>query len=261
MKCRVKWGNSFSEPFIIPLGTKQGGISSPGYFSLYVNDLIFLLRKSGVGCHLIKWFIGCILFADDIALISPTRAGLQKMIDICVAYCNKFCLQFNPKKSKCMVFGKNYKEYVAPVVMNSSSIEFVVEWKYLGTTLVSCKELSFSARPDLASFFRAVNSVMYVLKDAHPHVLVNLLYTNCVPILSYACSVKEYSASDMSDCNLAMNNVFRKIFGFKEWQSIRYIREYMGVKSIYEIFKTAQDKFLAKCHSHPNPIIRFLVSL
>lgn len=153
MKGRVKWGNSYSEPFIIPLGTKQGGISSPGYFSLYVNDLILLLRKSGVGCHLIKWFIGCILFADDITLISLTRAGLQRMMDICVAYCNKFCLQFNPKKSKCMVFGKDYKAHVAPLVMNGSPIEFVVEWKYLGTTLVSYKELSFSARPDLASFF------------------------------------------------------------------------------------------------------------
>ena len=67
MKCRVKWGEAYSVDFDVPIGTKQGGISSPGYFSLYVNDLIVLLRKLGLGCHVISWFIGCILFADDLA--------------------------------------------------------------------------------------------------------------------------------------------------------------------------------------------------
>ena len=65
----------------------------------------------------------------------------------------------------------------------------------------------------------------------------------------------------MSDCNLAINNVFRKIFGFKEWQGIRVIRECLGVKSIYEIFKAAEDKFIAKGKSHPSPIVRLLMSL
>ena len=32
MKCRVKWGNALSEEFKVPLGTKQGGISSPVFF-------------------------------------------------------------------------------------------------------------------------------------------------------------------------------------------------------------------------------------
>ena len=73
-------------------------ISSPGFFSIYIDDLIDLLRKSGVGCHMIRLFIACILFADDLALIAPTRAALQKMMDICVSYCDKYCLSFNAKK-------------------------------------------------------------------------------------------------------------------------------------------------------------------
>ena len=108
MTCKVKWGQAFSEEFDVPLGTKQGGISSPGFFSLYVNEIIILLRKSGFGCHLIQLFIGCILFADDLALLAPSRSALQSMINIVAAYCKKHCLDFNVKKSKVMVFGKSF---------------------------------------------------------------------------------------------------------------------------------------------------------
>ena len=34
-------------------GTKQGGILSPDFFSIYIHDLIKILRKTGIGCHLI----------------------------------------------------------------------------------------------------------------------------------------------------------------------------------------------------------------
>ena len=120
---------------------------------------------------------------------------------------------------------------------------------------------SFSARPDITNFYRAANSVRHVLSGAHEHTLLNLLYTNCVPILTYACDIKEYSAADMSDCNIAMNNALRKIFGFRDWRSIRTLREVFNFKSLYDIFKLAKDRFLISCsHSH-NPIISHLFSV
>ena len=106
------------------------------------------------------------------------------------------------------------------------------EFKYLGATIVRGKQFAFTARPDLSSFFRATNAVLNVLRGAHEHTLIKLRYSNCVPILTYACAVKEYSATDMSDCNTAMNNVFRKIFGFSDWRSIRILRGIFGVKSL-----------------------------
>ena len=100
---RVKWGTVYSEEFPIPLGMKQGGILSPKFFSIYIDDLIKLLRKKGIGCHVLEMFVACILFADDMALMAPSRSALQKMIDICTDYCDKLCLNFNAKKSKIMI--------------------------------------------------------------------------------------------------------------------------------------------------------------
>ena len=258
MTCKVKWDDVFSNEFRVPLGTKQGGISSPKFFSLYVNDLIQMLRESGVGCHIVNLFVACIMFADDIALVAPSRSALQKLIHICERYCKQFCLNFNAKKSKVMVFGKSFSDQFSPVNIDSVPIECVSDWKYLGTTIKSGKYFSFSARQDLSKFFRATNSVISVLTGAHEHTLLSLLHSNCVPILTYACEVKQYSVAEMSDCNLAINNVYRKIFGFKDWRSIRELREVFNFPSIYVTFQKARDRFERSSHSHHNPIIRQL---
>ena len=261
MICRVKWSNEYSENFSVPLGTKQGGVMSPRFFAVYIDDMIILLRKCGVGCYLIDLFIGCILFADDLALLAPSRTALQKLITICESYCSKFCLTFNAKKSKIMIFGRADFTNVKPLHLNNANVDFITEWKYLGTTVTSGKSLSFSARTDISAFYRAANSVLNVLTDAQENILMSLLYTNCIPIISYACSVKTYSSSDMTDCNTAINSVVRKIFGFEQRQSVRFLREISGYKSIYNIFAEAQKKFLTLAECHINPVIKHLALL
>ena len=183
------------------------------------------------------------------------------MIDLCHDFYSKYCLSFNARKSKVMYFGKENEENLALLSLESSPIDYIAEWKYLGTTLKAGRLLSFVARPDLSSFYRASNSILHSLPGAHEHTLVTLLYCNCLPILTYACSVKEFSASEMSNCNLAVNNALRRVFGFNRWESIRSLREVFGMKSLYEIFKTSQDRFLRNCISHLNPIISHIASI
>ncbi len=92
--------------------------------------------------------------------------------------------------------------------------------------------------------------MLNVLSGAHEQVLHTLLYASGVPILTYACSVKNHSASDMSDCNIAMNDALWKVVGFIE----------SGFKSIYVIFKTVHDDILESCRRHHNLIISFIAS-
>ena len=106
MTCQVKWGTVYSDKFPIPLGMKQGGILSPKFFSVYIDDLIKLLRKKGIGCHVLELFVACILFADDMALMAPSRSALQRMMDICTEYCDTFCHNFNAKKIQSNDFWK-----------------------------------------------------------------------------------------------------------------------------------------------------------
>ena len=49
--------------------------------------------------------MGCISYADDIVLLSGSCYGLQKMLDICSNYGQRFDIKFNPLKSQTTVFG------------------------------------------------------------------------------------------------------------------------------------------------------------
>ena len=260
MLCSVRWGAKSSQSFSIPLGIKQGGINSPEFFSCYFNGLTNLLRSKKIGCHLYKLFLAIILFADDICLLAPTCSALERLIEMCADYCNNLGLTFNSKKSKILVFSKSKVDLstIRPIRLGNRIIDYVSSIRYLGVTITSDRGFGYSASDDLRTFYRASNSILNVLLKPDKDVLMHLLTTNCVPILSYACSIKSFSARDMSDCNTAMNNAIRKIFTFKRWESIRSLREAFGLKSIYEIFSEARKKFLDNLVRHPNSILRIL---
>ena len=120
--------------------------------------------------------------------------------------------------------------------------------------------LSFSSTTVIRSFHRAANAILNGPVKPQSNVLLKLLYSNCVPILSYACAVKEYSSSDMYRCHVALNNAIRKILSYAVWQSIRHLRMSFGYDSLYEIFAKAESKFLASAAHSSNSVICHLAT-
>ena len=147
---------------------------------------------------------------------------------------------------------------LAPVYLNDGIVEYVRSIKYLGTTIVSNPCFEFSAKNELASFYRASNSILNVLHKPSEEVSMQLLYTNCVPILTYASAVKVFSAKEMTACTVALNDAIRKIVTFNRWESVRLLRENFGYKSLYDIFAIAAKKFRETTLSHRNSTLKAL---
>jgi len=63
-------------------GVRQGGILSP-LFAIYVDDLICSLRRCGYGVNIGNLFVRCVVYADDIVLLSVSCSGLRKLMDVC----------------------------------------------------------------------------------------------------------------------------------------------------------------------------------
>jgi len=256
-----KWGDTFTDYFDVECGTKQGGILSPDFFSVYINDLIDLLRKENIGCHILSIFLACIVFADDFTLLAPTRAVMTELVEICRTYCTRFCLKFNPKKTKVLVFGNLSKriDSLAPIVVDSVVIEYVSVWRYLGFYIKSGVEFSFCGRQDLVSFYRATNGILRVLNRPNEEICMKLLFTNCIPIITYGCSVKEFCYADMSKINTAINDAIRRIFSFHRWESVRALRENFGYDSIFTIFHKSKVRFMNSLTLTGNTVLNQIV--
>ena len=153
----------------------------------------------------------------------------------------------------------NYDSYAA-LRLNDSILEFTHDYKYLGVNISTEKGRLFSATQTIRSFHRAANSILHSQVKPDEQVLLRLLYSNCVPIITYASSVKEFSSSDMYRCHVAVNNAIRRIFSFATWQSIRHLRIANGYKSIYELFAAAQHKFMLNAANSTNKVVSLLAS-
>jgi hypothetical protein len=95
----VRWDNAMSRLFHPSCGVRQGGVLSPVLFAMYVDNIIINLLNSGHGCHIGSMFFGCIMYADDLVLLSGSLSDLQAMIDLCNGEISSLDMLINVKKS------------------------------------------------------------------------------------------------------------------------------------------------------------------
>ena len=116
----------------------------------------------------------------------------------------------------------------------------------------------FSNSSNLSKFYRASNSLLRAVKWLSEEVMMHLIYSCCIPILSYASPVKDYPSRQMQECSTAINDALRLLFGFNRWESVRSLREQFRYKSLIEIFHVSKNKFEASLLTHRNIVIRHL---
>ena len=123
-----------SNKFVATVGVKQGDSLRPNIFNQYLNDMVDAFDKDVFDpVKLGSTYFNCLLYADDIILLSEWAAGLQKCPNPLSQYCKSWCLHVNYDKSKVMIFNKpgrlygNYNFYI-----NDIRREVVREYKYLG---------------------------------------------------------------------------------------------------------------------------------
>ena len=67
--CDVNWNGRFSFRFGVKNGVRQGAVTSPILFGIYVDRLIKQLRSSGLDCTIGSFYYGVMVYADDIILV------------------------------------------------------------------------------------------------------------------------------------------------------------------------------------------------
>ena len=95
--------------------------------------------ESNSGCYLHRTCVACIMYADDLMLLSSSVSALQKLLDVCALTGKELCLQFNDQKSHCIVIGPKYQCQLASLTLLGKPLQWVDSLKYLGITFKSSK--------------------------------------------------------------------------------------------------------------------------
>ena len=178
--CCVKWCGSKSKSFNVSNGVRQGAVLSPILFSLYIDNLFYEMSNSGLGCYINNVFYGIFGYADDLVLLSPSRSGLQCMLDLAKSFLEKLGLKISvnhvtPKKSKtkCIAFGM--KRDPLPILLNGINLPWCDSYVHLGHTLSKNGSCNLDVDIKRRSFIGKFHEFRQELKKSHPEVFMTLI--------------------------------------------------------------------------------------
>ena len=255
----VRWNGYNSTPLSVLSGVRQGGILSPILFNVYVNCIISTLRNESRGCHVRNIFLGCIMYADDLLLLSASVLDLQQMLDSCGCVGDELGMKFNCKKSACMIIGPNKCSPISPMILNGLQIQWVDKIKYLGIILTSSKRFTVDHKETRRKFFVSVNTIFSKCKFTSDIVKLELLESQCLPILLYSIESLNLNNVQIKEINSWWNSVYRKIFGYNKWESVKETICLLGRLDVLHIVIMRRLKFIKRILQSDNSVMHDLM--
>ena len=188
----VKTCEGLTDFFDSKTGVKQGCNLSPNLFNIFVNDLPDIFDSTCDPVPLGGSLENCLLYADDLLLMSLTENGLQHCLNKLFDYTKKWKLQVNLKKTKVMVFNKSGKKLKLNCMFGHTKVEMATSYTYLGCVLTPSG--SFSVNQEYL-YKKGLRALFSLLKDFNtqkgtPVRLFLKLFDSLVkPVLLYNCEI------------------------------------------------------------------------
>ena len=136
-KIFIKLADGLVEPFETTVGVKQGCVLSPILFNLYINKICSIFDQFCDPVKLNNQNLNCLLWADDLLLVSTTAKGLQQSITRMHQFYKSMGLEVNIKKTKVMILNKRGRKLdnLFNFKLDGKNLEITNEYQYLGLKL------------------------------------------------------------------------------------------------------------------------------
>ena len=187
----IKINNKISDFIKQTIGVKQGDNLSSSLFNIYINDITKEFTENCTPVTIGNSNIFCLLYADDMVLLSETPQGLQTSLNILNSYCEKWKLEINHNKSKVMIFESRKQNCNHIFNIGSEILERVYQYKYLGIMLEYTGNYS-SAKTDL--YQRSQKAYFKLRKLLNidfikPKLYLDIFDKTVLPVLTYGSSI------------------------------------------------------------------------
>lgn len=252
----VKWAGKLSDPYRLECGVRQGGLSSPTIFNLYINGLIEALSKQHVGCYIDDVCFNNISYADDMVLLSASICGLRKLINICEGYAAEHGLIYNSKKSQCMVFqgGQTKVTEMPPLFLNGTPLERVDRFKYLGHVVTPCLRDDADIERERRALSVRANMVIRRFARCSTEVKLTLFRAYCTSL--YTCALwTDYTLKAYSALRVQFNNAFRMLLGLPRFCSASTMFAEAHVDCFYATMRKRAASLVRRVRGSPNSLL------
>lgn len=257
----VKWGSLTSDLFSVSNGVRQGSILSPHFFNVYVDDLSSKLNKLNVGCVIGNFITNHLLYADDIVLISPSSAGLKKLLAVCEKFGDDNDMLFNASKSAIMFFKSSYiSEFNIPSFrLNDNFIDVVNKFKYLGHFISDDLSDKDDIERQRKKLYAQGNSIIRKFHMCTLETKLVLFNTYCSSMYTVQLWTK-YTQTAISKLYTAYHNILKSLIGVNKREHTSPICVNLNVRSCPAVIRNLVFRFMNRLHTSNNMIINSICS-
>ena len=183
----VKLTDGLLQPFRTTIGVKQGCVFSPILFNLFINKITEIFDGSCDPLTVNNKDINCLLWADDLLLVSSSPSGLQNSLTKMGQFYDNLALKVNLKKNQVIVFNKSGKKLDNKFhfTLDGKKVQSVDEYQYLGLKLRPSGSMSVAVQElhDKASrAWFGISNVIYKNERMEVEKIFNLFDSLVTPV-------------------------------------------------------------------------------
>jgi len=144
--------------------------------------------------------------------------------------------------------GKSYGEVLPALRINGAPIVWANSLRHLGVKFVSDKRLNIDISQVMRKFYAAANAIFSHCKYASEFTKLLLLESFTLPMLTYGLNAIFLSRTRMLKLNSCWNSIYRKIFGYFKWESVKKIQLFcQRLDFIHVVDKCKYNKLCMNC--------------
>ena len=227
-----------SEPFAIEQGTRQGSICAPFFYIVFINELLNELATSPYGLQIGDLSLCSPTQADDVALLSLSRRGLNELVQKCNVYANRWRFTYNASKCAVMTMGRKRTKAEPPlqITYDSISIPEAAKYKHLGIIQSISGKYPYdidTVKQTIRGTFLSLSQKVSERSGTNPNTAIKLYNTAVIPKALFGCELwNSISNADMQQLEVAHHFCLKRAQGLPHLTRSDMVLGLAGMTSI-----------------------------
>ena len=216
LTAKIKTKDGLTRPITINNSIRQGGVLSGLQYALLMDEISKNIKKANLGIQVpnTQTKIGCLLWMDDVALITNNREEMQQMLDITDTTAKKYHIMFGEEKSKVLKLGKQNQE--TQFKLGDIKLEYTEKYRYLGITLNHKNNMTEQIKEITGKTEAAFQTILHLARDKNfkgigMEVILKLVEICIEPIILYSAETWQLNKKETKELNRILENIIKRI--------------------------------------------------